>query len=151
MNRWARAEVPVCRGIGRDGWSWAQQPPSTGTTHTFSVLCAESWRTREGANMGTGELLKQSWQGMFYVPYPQTLSCLLSSTFLVVSLGSHGRGSASTQNLWEGGRWPWSTDCHLCVPPMCGGDSATSQAAPMCWAKFCLETCTEGSVSRGVW
>lgn len=51
--------------------------------------------------MGRGELVKQSWQSTFYGPYSQSLSCQFSSVFLVVSLGNGGRGSASTQSLWE--------------------------------------------------
>lgn len=36
---------------------------------------------------------------------------------------------------------------HYRLAPLCEGDTATSQPAPMCWAKSHLGTCTEGTVS----
>lgn len=82
------------------------------------------------------------------------------SALQVVSSGDNGRGFASTLRLWEGGRClSISTSQYVCVLPICGSNSVTSQPPPhycqllsgrLCWVKSCLGVCIDSAVSRGL-
>lgn len=96
--------------------------------------------------------------GYILGPCPQI--CQQFVTLQVVSSGDNGRGFASAQSLWTRGRClSINTSRYLCVLPICGGDSATSQPPPhycqllsghLCWAKSCLGVYIDSAVSRGV-